>query len=227
VQSCYVPWKGYFDLINLVDEFILYDDRQYTRRDWRNRNRIKTPNGPRWLTIPVLVKGRYHQRIDETIVEDPSWASLHWEAIRHNYGRTPYFAEFASLIEQLYLGTTERSLSLINRRFIEAVCKVLTIDTPISWSTDYEAMGDRSERLVSLCLASGASRYLSGPSAKAYLDHAQFSAHGIEVVFMNYEGYPEYPQLYPPFDHHVTIWDLILSVGERATAFMKSFGGAQ
>jgi hypothetical protein len=210
-------------MINLVDEFILYDDRQYTRRDWRNRNRIKTPSGSRWLTIPVQVKGRYHQRIDETVVEDAGWAASHWEAIRHNYRRARYFEPYAPLLEKLYLGTTVPFLSRINRRFIDAVCGVLSIRTAISWSTDYEASGDRSDRLASLCVATGASHYLSGPRARAYLDHSPFAANGIEVIFMDYDNYPEYPQLYPPFDHRVTIWDLILHVGERAPAYMKSF----
>ena len=94
VQSCYIPWKGYFDLINLVDEFILYDDRQYTRRDWRNRNRIKTPQGSQWLTIPVEVKGRYDQRIDETRISDPDWAEQHWKTLTHNYASAPHFDDY-------------------------------------------------------------------------------------------------------------------------------------
>src|SRR5215510_8709820 len=94
VQSNYIPWKGYFDLINSVDEFILFDDMQYTKRDWRNRNRIKTPDGVAWLTIPVAVKGKYHQRIADTLVSDPSWIASHWKTIRHCYARAPYFAVY-------------------------------------------------------------------------------------------------------------------------------------
>src|SRR5438046_4323553 len=90
VQSNYIPWKGYFDLIRRVDEFILYDDVQYTRRDWRNRNLIKTPQGLRWLTIPVEVKGKYYQSIRDTKIADPVWAASHWQTIVHNYGRAPH-----------------------------------------------------------------------------------------------------------------------------------------
>jgi hypothetical protein len=222
VQSCYIPWKGYFDLIGLADEFILYDDRQYTRRDWRNRNRIKTPQGPRWLTIPVQVKGRYHQRIDETIVADESWARQHWGTMELNYAGAPFFAEFRAVFEALYLNMREERLSIINRTFIEAICGVLGIRTPISWSTDYEADEGKSERLISLCGAAGAATYLSGPSAKGYLDEEAFAAAGVSVLYMDYEGYRVYDQRFPPFDHHVTVLDLIFNTGSEAPAHLKS-----
>src|SRR5712691_7293210 len=113
IQSCYIPWKGYFDLVASVDEFILYDDRQFTRRDWRNRNRIKTPRGTQWLTIPVETKGRYHQRIDETMIGDPRWAELHWETIRHNYAAAAHFARYRPLLEELYRSAGDRRLSAV------------------------------------------------------------------------------------------------------------------
>src|SRR5437660_7098636 len=146
VQSCYIPWKGYFDLIASVDEFILYDDRQFTRRDWRNRNRIKTPQGARWLTIPVETKGRYHQRIDETEIGDPHWGEQHWKTIRHNYAAAPYFADYRESFESLYRTTNERRLSPVNRRFIEATDVLLGIRTTLRWSTDYEAEGAKTDR---------------------------------------------------------------------------------
>src|SRR5437773_2072333 len=102
VQSCYVPWKGYFDLVNSVDEFILYDDRQFTRRDWRNRNRIKTREGTRWLTIPVQTRGLYEQRIDETLISDPGWAEVHWKTIVHSYAGAPCFSDHRDLLEETY-----------------------------------------------------------------------------------------------------------------------------
>ena len=96
VQSNYIPWKGYFDMINMVDEFILYDDCQFTKRDWRNRNKIKTPNGSQWLTIPVDVKGKYQQKIKDTVVSDPEWSKKHWTAITHNYCKASFFDNFKS-----------------------------------------------------------------------------------------------------------------------------------
>jgi hypothetical protein len=224
VQSCYIPWKGYFDLINFADEFIFFDDRQYTRRDWRNRNRIKTSAGTRWLTIPVQVKGRYLQRIDETLVDGNGWRKKHWETIRHQYLTAFYFGQFAGEVEELYLGDPDEvRLSTINRRFIEGICELLGIKTKLSWSTDYQPLGERSQRLVSLCLQAGATSYLSGPSARSYLEEDLFQAEGIDVSYMSYDGYPEYEQPYPPFEHTVSILDLLFCTGPGAPSYMKSF----
>jgi WbqC-like protein family len=223
VQSCYIPWKGYFDLINLVDEFILYDDRQYTRRDWRNRNRIKTAQGTQWLTIPVEAKGRYEQRIDETRISDPDWAERHWKTLVHSYAAAPYFDDNRELLESLYRAADDSRLSAVNRLFLEAIGGMLGIRTQLSWSTDYEAQGTKTERLVSLCRAAGAAAYLSGPSARDYMDASLFEAAGIALDYMDYSAYPEYPQLHPPFDHAVTVLDLIFNTGPEAPRYMKSF----
>lgn len=222
VQSCYIPWKGYFDLINLVDEFILYDDRQYTRRDWRNRNRIKTAQGTQWLTIPVEVKGRYDQRIDETLVSEPRWAARHWKTLHHSYASASRFDDYAGLVEGLYADATSPVLSKINRHFLDALCEVLGIETKLSWSTDYDAQGDKTERLVSLCLAAGAAVYYSGPRAREYMNEALFAEAGIVLEYMDYSDYPEYPQPHPPFEHNVTILDLLLSTGSDAPRYLKS-----
>lgn len=222
VQSCYIPWKGYFDLIGSVDEFVLYDDRQFTRRDWRNRNRIKTRDGVRWLTIPVETKGKYLQRIDETRIQGSEWAETHWQTLRHAYGSAPAFDVYADLIGELYQAAAgEPLLSNVNRLFIEAICDVLGIRRKLSWSSDYPATGDRTERLVSLCSATGATTYLSGPSARDYMELELFQHAGVDVEFADYSGYPEYPQLHPPFEHGVTILDLLFNVGADAPRFLK------
>jgi hypothetical protein len=223
VQSSYIPWKGYFDLINVADEFVFYDDRQYTRRDWRNRNRIKTAQGTTWLTIPVQVKGKYLQRIDKTVVDGRAWRERHLRSLRHTYATSPHFEELEPRFASLYEQSSEERLSKINRAFIEGVCDILGIETKLSWSTDYEPEGDRSERLLSLCLQTGAATYLSGPSAREYLDEALFAEHGIAVEYMDYTGYPEYQQPYPPFEHSVTILDLLFCTGAAAPTYLKSF----
>jgi hypothetical protein len=223
VQSCYIPWKGYFDLMNMVDEFILYDDRQYTRRDWRNRNRIKTPQGSQWLTIPVEVKGRYHQRIDETQIGDSDWAARHWKTLEHNYRAAVHFDDHAHGVEALYRDAPGPRLSEVNRTFLKAICEILGIRTQLSWSTDYDAAGTKTERLVSLCEAAGAGTYLSGPSAREYIDERLFAEAGVAFEYIDYAGYPEYPQLHPPFEHGVTVLDLIFNTGAEAPQFMKSF----
>lgn len=223
VQSNYIPWRGYFDLINSVDEFILYDDMQYTIRDWRNRNIIKTANGPLWLTIPVEVKGKYFQKINEALVSDPGWAKKHWASITHSYSKAPHFASHREEFADLYSRPEERCLSQINCRFITAICEFLGIQTKISWSMDYDLIGDKTERLMNLCKQAGATHYVSGPAAKSYLEEELFTREGISVSYMDYAGYPDYRQLYPPFEPRVSILDLIFNEGPRATKYMKSF----
>ena len=223
VQSCYIPWKGYFDMVNLADEFILYDDVQYTRRDWRNRNRIKTANGIVWLTIPVNVKGRYSQKIRETTISDPDWARKHWKSIVQWYSKAEYFHRYEKQFAELYLGCQEQYLSMVNHRFLSAICDALGIRTTLSWSADYELVEGKTERLVALCNQAGAAEYISGPAARGYIDEELFADAGIALRWMDYSGYPEYNQLFPPFEHRVSIIDLLLNEGPNATSYMKSF----
>jgi WbqC-like protein family len=223
VQSNYIPWKGYFDLINSVDEFIIMDNIQYTRRDWRNRNKIKTPIGPIWLTIPVVSKGRYYQRISETIIEDQSWHWNHWKTIAHNYTRAKYFKAYRELFQELYFASDERLLSQVNYRFLVAICRILGINTKLSWAADSPNIQGKTERLVHLCKQAGATTYISGPSAEGYLNEGIFAAQGISVKYMDYSGYEEYDQLSPPFEHAVSIIDLIFNMGPKAQKYMKSF----
>jgi hypothetical protein len=222
VQSNYIPWKGYFDLIRLVDEFILFDTAQYTRRDWRNRNLIKTSQGTAWLTIPVQVKGRYLQTIRETRVRDQEWREQHWKTLRQNYARAPHFAEHAARFEKLYLEGQEEYLSEINHRFIREICDILDIKTMIRWSSDYPEIEGNTERLVEWCKVSGATEYLSGPAAKDYIVEERFAAAGIKLLWMDYSGYPEYRQPYPPFEHGVSVLDLIFNEGPDANRYMKA-----
>ena len=223
VQSNYIPWKGYFDMINLVDEFILYDDMQYTKRDWRNRNKISTPQGLKWLTIPVDVKGKYFQAIKDTQISDRSWSENHWRTIQHNYSKAAYFKDYSELFKQLYLGSEESYLSKINYNFIVEINKLLGIETCISWSSDYKIMGEKTEKLLHICKQSGATEYISGPAAKVYLDEALFKQENIAVNWMDYDDYKPYQQLNTPFEHGVTILDLIFNEGPSAKAYLKTF----
>jgi len=223
VQSNYIPWRGYFDLMNLADEFILFDDMQYTRRDWRNRNIIKSPAGLKWLTIPVQVSGKYFQPIKDTLVSDSAWHRRHWKTIVHCYSHAEFFEHYKDWLEELYLDVNEKRLSVINHRFLTAICDLLGIKTEIKWSMDYELAGNKTERLAGLCEQARATEYLSGPAAKTYLDEEQFARRGIKLSYMDYSGYPEYRQLHPPFAPHVSILDLILNEGPRAPQFLKSF----
>lgn len=212
LQSNYIPWKGYFDLIKQADEFIFYDEVQYTVRDWRNRNRIKSPQGLRWLTIPV------GQRIDRKIFEvemsNQIWKKKHWEALNQAYKHAPYIVESQELFEQLY--TTElNNLSEYNQHSIAAICKWIGIETAFSDSRTYKAQGDRLEKLSDILTKSGADRLLCGPNVKKYLKETDLTEKGFSLEIIDYSHYPEYAQLYSPFTHQVSILDLIVHVGKK------------
>ena len=223
-QSNYIPWKGYFDLINSVDEFVIYDQVQFTRRDWRNRNRIKTRDGLLWLTIPVRTKGRFLQRIDETRIADPGWAARHWATLANAYARAPFFAAYEALVSGLYGGCREELLSRVNRRFIAGLCAALGIRTPIRGSDEFVLEGNPSERLAGICAQAGAGAYATGPRARDYLEEGPFARAGVSLVWMDYEGYRPYPQLHGGYEDRVSVLDLLFNTGPDAAAYMKSFG---
>ena len=218
LQSNYIPWKGYFDMIGCVDEFILYDDVQYTRSDWRNRNKIKTKNGLLWLTIPI---GRHYKKINETTVSDRNWGKKHWSAILHNYSKTPFFKDYKDIFEDFYLSGNKQFLSQINYQLIKIITGILDIDTKISFSTDYKLTEGKTERLVNLVQQAGGNEYISGPSAQNYIIDDFFKQANIKLTYMVYNNYPEYPQLFPPFEHYVSVIDLIFNAGPEARNYLK------
>lgn len=225
LQSNYIPWKGYFDIINMVDEFILYDDMQYTRRDWRNRNKIKTTDGVKWLSIPVINKGKFFQKINETEVLDHKWCQEHWKTISYNYAKAPHFKEYSDRIRKVYEACeNETYISRINYLFLTEICRILNINTKITWSSDYELVDGKTERLVGLCKSAGGTEYLSGPAARDYIVDELFEEAGITLKYMDYSGYPEYSQLFGAFEHAVSVLDLIFNEGDNACRYMKSFG---
>ena len=224
LQSNYIPWKGYFDIINLVDEFVFYDEAQYTKRDWRNRNLIKTKAGLKWLTIPVRIKGKYKQKINETMVSDKDWAGKHWRTIYHSYSHAGCFEKYKERFEKAYEAVAGMDLlSEINLYFIKFIVEILGIKTKFRLSTQYNLTGNRSEKILSVCKQAGADTYITGPAAKSYIDTQLFKAEGISLIWMDYSGYPEYIQLYPPFRHKVSAIDLIFNAGESAKQLLKSF----
>ena len=219
LQSNYIPWKGYFDLIASVDRFIFYDEVQYTRPDWRNRNRIKTPQGVQWLSVPVGTS--IHRRISDVAVTDTSAGLRHWDRLSAAYRPAPAFHATAAWIEPLFTDSPWQKLGEINQRFIRTICGQLGIATRISQSTEHPTGGDRNGRLIGLCKAVGADVYVSGPAAQAYLDTAAFERAGITVEWFDYTGYPEYTQLWGPFRHDVSIVDLFFNCGDAAARYLK------
>lgn len=222
IQSCYIPWKGFFDLIGRCDEYVIYDRMQFVKRHWHNRNRIRTANGLEWLTIPVVTKGRFDQAIDDVLIEKP-WAEKHWRALELAYRRAPFFEPFAPLVRGWYeRADKETRLTDVNELFTREIGVLLGLKTRIVRDTVYPAEGTKTARLLAIAAAAGANHYLSGPSARAYLDEALLAAAGIAPEWMSYEGYPEYPQLHGGFEHAVSVLDVLFNTGPEASRFIRS-----
>ncbi|MET4445532.1 hypothetical protein ABIB75_003814 [Bradyrhizobium sp. GM2.2] len=226
IQSCYIPWKGFFDLIGRCDEYVIYDRMQFVKRHWHNRNRIKTANGLEWLTIPVVTKGRFDQAIDEVLIEKP-WADKHWRALELAYRRAPFFDLLAPVVRVWYeRADKETRLTDVNELFTREIAGLLGLRTRIVRDIAYPADGTKTKRLLAIARAAGADRYLSGPSARTYLDEALLAEEGITTEWMNYEGYPEYPQLHGDFEHGVSVLDLLFDTGPEAFRFTQRRGTA-
>lgn len=218
-QSNYIPWKGYFDLIASVDEFVLYDDMQFTKNDWRNRNKIKTPKGLEWMSIPVGSDIR--RRIRDVALPNNGWQRKHLKTFEINYSRAQYFNEVMHWLVPIYSNQDIKLLSEFNRALIERICHCLNIKTKISYSWDYNLPQGKTERLVSLCEQIKANVYVSGPAAKDYLDKSLFAKKNIIIEWFDYSGYQEYTQLWGDFEHGVSILDLLFNCGMDATKYMK------
>ncbi|MCB0517156.1 MAG: WbqC family protein [Chitinophagales bacterium] len=224
-QSNYIPWRGYFDAIRVADVLVLYDEVQYTRRDWRNRNRILLQQKPHWLSIPVAVKGKFLQTIEEVQVSDQNWRKTHWEVLRHAYNKAPYWQEISELLMPLYLHSTETTLSQINFHFIRTILQYLHINTPIIWSNSIpKHTADASLRLLEICKFLQADTYLSGPAAKAYLHTSAFAQQNVRVAYFNYTNYPSYPQIGSTFFvPQLSVLDLLFNEGKNAVRYLKSY----
>jgi len=217
IQSNYIPWKGYFDIINEVDHFVLYDDVQFNHDNWRNRNKIKTPQGTLWMTIPVEQKS-LSQKIQDTVIADSYWKKRHFKTLCQNYGRAEYFREYKEFFEELYLNTNEKYLTLVNYRFLKAICNLLNINTEFSFSRDYTLCEGKMERVVDLTEQLDGDIFVCGPTAKPYINQPVFDLANIGIEWFEYDGYQEYNQLFcPAFIHEVSILDLIFNEGVEGT----------
>lgn len=219
LQSNYIPWKGYFDLISYVDEFIIYDDMQFTKNDWRNRNKIKTPQGLNWITIPVGSDNT--RRIRDVIFVNNDWRLKHCKTLEANYSKSPFFEEIFSFIKPILMDESLNSLTELNVSLIKSICSYLGILTPITYCWDYGLIEGKTERLVDLCEKSKADVYVSGPAAKDYIDQALFDKSKIQLEWFEYPNYSEYPQLWGEFQHSVSILDLMFNCGKESYKFMR------
>jgi len=213
LQSNYIPWKGNFDLINAVDKFIFYDEVQYTKNDWRNRNRIYSKNGLQWLTIPIY-KDAVKQKVSEVMLNDQSWQEKHFKTLNLTYKSAPFFHQLESLLINIYRENQWQRLIDLNRYILKKLSGIIGIQTTFLDSNDYELKGDKVDKLLGLLMQVGATEYISGPSGKDYLNSSKplFEAQNIKLTYMDYSNYPTYEQLQQEFVHEVSLLDTIANV---------------
>jgi hypothetical protein len=223
LQPSYIPWRGYFHQIWKADVFVFYDDVQYDRRGWRNRNKISTDRGPAWLTIPVHAHGSHSGLLSRDVQiawdTNPEWNADHLRTIQRSYSKAPYFATYAPLLEQELQCADEKLVDLLIRTTTTIARALGITQTRFLRSSELSISGERTERLINIVRSVGADRYISGPSASDYIDDSQFEGAGIELEYMKYE-YPEYPQLRTPFDPQLSIIDLLMMVGSQASKYI-------
>lgn len=208
-QSNYIPWKGYFDLINSVDVFVFYDVVQYTKNDWRNRNKLIINGRPTWQTIPVYHES-LQQKINETFVSNLKWSSKHLRSIEQNYSKAPSFNSAFPLLECLYSSLSEeKKLSKINTKLIIEISRYLGITTEFRFAEEFILPESRVERLSTICRETGSGIYVSGPAAKSYLNQKKLGA-DLKLEWFKYKNPPTYKQLSSDFNPQVSIVDYLL-----------------
>lgn len=218
LQSNYLPWKGYFDLIGRSDVVVFYDDVQFTKQDWRHRNRIQTANGLQWLTIPVGSSIR--RRICDVQIADSRWQRKHWKSLLQAYCRYPHFGRYHDFFESFYLGQELDSLSEVNQVLIRQIAREwLNCTVRFADSRDYRLSGSKSARLLDLLSQVGATRYVTGPAALDYIEVSEFTKCGVELEILDYQ-YPEYWQPRAEFHHNVSIVDLLFATGPDARGYI-------
>jgi hypothetical protein len=221
-QPTYLPWMGYFDLMDQVDAFVLLDSVQFEKQSWQQRNRIKTPIGLQWLTVPVAFHNRFGRQIRNIEIRESEFARKHLRAIELNYRRSPFFDPYFPEVTKILLSCSSGRLVDLNAHLIRWFCGLLDIQTPILYSSAMNQDGRRSELLVNLCNALGAGSYVSPLGSATYLldDLESFRRMGIEVTFQYYE-HPIYRQLFPPFCPYASVLDLLLNEGPKSAEIMR------
>lgn len=222
LQPSYIPWRGFFHQIQKADIFVFYDDVQFDKHGWRNRNRIKTPRGPEWLTIPVHTEGHLGEQASINQVQicwNNNWCEKHLKTLRQHYGKTPFFTKYIQIMESLLSRRDVLLVDLLVDLTIALSHQLGLQKTEFLRSSSLGITGSKTERLLSILRKLGATHYITGPSAIDYIEKDKFDAAGISIEFMQYE-YPDYTQLYPPFDPHVSILDLLFMKGRDAPYYI-------
>jgi len=221
LQPSYIPWRGYFDQIRRADVFVFYDDIQYDKHGWRNRNQIKTHQGKQWLTIPVHAKGATlgTQIKDVRIDWSKPWAKSHLKALTISYSKAPYFKDYVPLLESFYQQRHEFLADFTIQTSKTLACELGFTSTRFLRSSELSNIeGQGTDRVISILKHLGATHYISGPSAIEYMEPEKFDAIGITFEYMQY-NYREYSQLHPPYDPFVSILDLLFMTGSEAGSY--------
>jgi hypothetical protein len=220
-QPQYLPWLGYFDKMDRAGLFIMLDTVQFKKNEWQNRNRIRTSQGWQWLTVPVLHD--FGQKIQEVRIDSRGdWRRKHWEALRQNYRKAPFFGMLAPALERVYSRPRE-SLSALNVETCMVLREALGITTPVVMAGEYAACEDPSGRLVDLCRAAGADTYLAGAGGAGYMDMEVFARAGVRVVFQEY-SHPVYRQVHGEFVSHLSALDLLFNCGPESLGILRQGG---
>ncbi|HOY64779.1 MAG: WbqC-like protein family protein [bacterium ADurb.Bin236] len=221
-QPHYLPWLGYFDKIAASDLFVLLDNVQYKKREYQNRNRIRTRQGVKWLTVPVATTGKYEQMTGEVEIESgASWREKHLETLRHAYSSAPHFKRVFEELEELYMGREWARLAEINSAMLAWFMKEMEIETRVALESELGTGGLSTERIVNICRAVGADVYLSGSGGRDYMDEALFEKAGLKLEYQKYE-HPVYPQVHGGFEPFMGIVDLLFNAGKNAAQIVRS-----
>ncbi len=218
LQPSYIPWRGYFDQIRKAELFVFYDDIQYDKHGWRNRNQIKTHQGKQWLTIPVHTRGVTNGTPIKDVRIDWSkpWPKNHLKSLASSYSRAPYFKEYLPLLESMFERRDELLADFTIATSILLALALGFTSTRFMRSSELSDIGgQKTDRVINVLKRVGATHYLCGPSASSYMELEKFKAAGITFEYMQY-NYPEYKQLHPPYDPHVSILDLVFMTGKDA-----------
>ncbi|WP_321777273.1 WbqC family protein [Sulfurimonas sp.] len=211
LQPSYIPWIGYFEQIINVDIFVFYDDVQYTKNDWRNRNKIKVLNDSSWLSIPV--NSSTSKNINEVFVDDTkNWRVKHLKSLKQFYSKSKYFDEIYPILQN-NINSDNNSLSNISISIIRDISKYLKLDTKFYLSSDLGIGGDKNDRLINICKHFNASSYHTGKAAQDYIDKKLFDNNKIKLLFQEYK-HPSYKQLHGDFLPYLSIIDLLFNYGK-------------
>lgn len=215
-QPLYIPWLGFFQKVSMSDVFCLWDDVQFSPNDYIHRNRIKSPNGPIWLTVPVHTKDHREKTINDMCIDNSqNWRRVHWNSLMVAYGnKGPYFESYNNFFEQVYKKDWEK-LADLDEYILTYLLKELGISVTFLKASEQQFEGKKSDRVLDMCIKLGADLYIFGEMGEDYADRDLFSDKGIKILFQNYK-HPEYPQLYGDFISHLSVLDLLFCFGEKS-----------